>query len=134
RGTKRRDGWRSRQRSLGLPVPGGVRLRPQHAESDMHQAKIGAALVLLALPLAALAQTTPSPPSATTPTASPSPALKQARLKMRAACAADMQKFCANVQRGPAMQSCMREHRAELSPECTAARSEFVAIRRKEKG
>ena len=105
----------------------------------MHPTKIGAALFILALPLAfplaALAQTTPVPPSAATPTAPPSPALKEARLKMRAACAADTQKFCANVARGAgALQGCMREHRAELSPECAAARSELRAVRRKEKG
>ena len=100
----------------------------------MHLTKIGAALVILALPLTALAQT-PPPPSAATPTAPPSPARKEARLKMRAACAADTQKFCANVARGSgALQGCMREHRAELSPECAAARSELRAIRRKEKG
>ena len=99
----------------------------------MHPTKIGAALVILALPLTALAQT--PAPSAATPTAPPSPARKEARLKMRAACAADAQKFCANVARGAgALQSCMREHRAELSPECAAARSELRAIRRKEKG
>jgi hypothetical protein len=97
----------------------------------MHPTKIGAALVILALPLTALAQT--PAPSAATPTAPPSPARKEARLKMRAACAADVQKFCADVARG-ALQSCMREHRAELSPECAAARSELRAIRRKEKG
>ena len=96
--------------------------------------KLGAALLVVALPLTALAQTTPPPPSAA-PTAPPSPALKEARLKMRAACAADTQKFCANIPRGAgAVQSCMREHRAELSPECAAARSELRAIRRKEKG
>jgi hypothetical protein len=101
----------------------------------MHPTKIGAALFILALPLTALAQTTPAPPPAIAPTAPPSPVLKEARLKMRAACAADTQKFCANVPRGSgAVQSCMREHRAELSPECAAARSELRAIRRKEKG
>jgi len=98
----------------------------------MHPPKIGAALLILALPLTALAQT---PPPAATPTALPSPALKEARHKMRAACAADTQKFCADVVRGSgALQSCMREHRKELSPECAAARSELRAIRPKEKG
>ena len=100
----------------------------------MHPTKIGAALLVLALPLTALAQTTPPPPSAAI-AAPPSPALKEARLKMRAACAADRQKFCANVARGAgALQGCLREHRAELSPECAAARSELRAIRRKQKG
>jgi hypothetical protein len=90
------------------------------------------ALPLVALPLVALAQTAAPPAPAP---AAPSPALKEARMKMRAACAEDMQKFCANVQPGNgARQSCLREHRAELSPACRAARSELRVIRRKEKG
>jgi hypothetical protein len=98
----------------------------------MHLTKIGVALLVLALPMTALAQSTPPPPS---PAAPPSPALKEARLKVRAACAADWQKFCADVARGAgALQGCLREHRAELSPECAAARSELREIRRKEKG
>jgi hypothetical protein len=99
----------------------------------MHPTKTGAALLVLALPLTALAQSTPPPPSAT-PAAAPSPALKEARLKMRAACAADRQKFCANVARGAGAVGCLREHRAELSSECAAARGELRAIRGKEKG
>ena len=100
----------------------------------MHPTKIGATILVLALPLTALAQSTPPPPSTARATP-PSPALKEARLKMRAACAADRQKFCANVAPGAgALQGCLREHRAELSIECAAARGELRTIRRKEKG
>jgi hypothetical protein len=98
----------------------------------MHHARLGAALLLIALPLAALAQTVATPPP---PAAPASPELKEARQKARAACAGDMQRLCGNVQRGGgALRSCMREHRAELSPECTSARSDLRALRRKEKG
>jgi hypothetical protein len=92
----------------------------------MNHARLGAAVVAIALPLAALAQTAPEPPS---------PTLVAARAKMRAACAGDVQKFCAEVQRGNGgLQSCMREHRAELSAECQSARADPRAVRRKEKG
>jgi hypothetical protein len=95
----------------------------------MHHTTVGAALLLMALPLSALAQPAAPPP------ATPSPALKEAPMKMRAACAGDMQKFCADVARGNgARQGCMRGHRAELSPACQAARSELRAIRRQERG
>ncbi len=102
----------------------------------MHHTTVGAALLLMALPLSALAQpAAPAPAAAAPPPAAPSPALKEARMKMRAACAGDIQKFCANVARGNgARQGCMRAHRAELSPACQAARSEVRAIRRQEKG
>jgi hypothetical protein len=95
----------------------------------MHHTRIGAASLLIALPLVAFAQTAPP----TGVTAPPSPALKEAREKMRTTCAGDAQKFCGGLA-GGALQSCMREHRAELSAECQSARGELRAIRRKEKG
>jgi hypothetical protein len=102
----------------------------------MHHARLGAALLLIALPLAALAQTAAAPPPAAPPPAAlVSPELKEARQKARAACAGDMQRLCGSVQRGGgAVRSCMREHRAELSPECKSARSDLRALRRKAKG
>ncbi len=58
----------------------------------------------------------------------------EARAKVRAACAADLQKFCANVERGKgAMRACLEEHQTNLSAECTAARAERAAARAKEK-
>ncbi len=39
------------------------------------------------------------------------------------ACRADRQKFCAGIKPGDGkLAACMKEHEAELSPECTAAR------------
>ena len=90
----------------------------------MHLKTYGLALALAALPLTALAQ------SATAPKATP-----EAREKMRAACAADVQKFCANVERGKgAMRTCLDAHETQLSDDCTAARAERAAARAKEKG
>ena len=51
----------------------------------MHHGRIGAAFLLIALPLAAFAQT-PPPTGVAAP---PSPALKEARKNMRTACASD---------------------------------------------
>jgi len=81
------------------------------------------ALALAALPLTALAQ------SATAPSTSPE------REKMRAACAADVQKFCANVERGKgAVRTCLNAHQTQLSDDCAAARAERAAAKAKEKG
>jgi hypothetical protein len=53
---------------------------------------------------------------------------------MRAACAADIQKFCADVEAGKGgRQACLRSHRKELSPECVTARTELAATRRQDK-
>lgn len=105
----------------------------------MRYAGLGAALLVGLFSWGALAQTTtPSPPAAA-PSASPapkprSPAMKQARAKRRAACAADLQKFCADVEPGKgARQKCLRSHRAEISPECKLARQQLRVIRAKEK-
>jgi len=92
----------------------------------MHHKVCGAALLLALLPAAAMAQ------SATPPADLPDRA--EARAKVRAACAADVQKFCANVERGKgAMRACLEEHQANLSAECTAARAERATARAKEK-
>ena len=62
----------------------------------MRYARLSAALLISLLPWGALAQTTTPPPPPEAPSASPapkarSPAMKQARAKRRAACAADLQ-------------------------------------------
>ena len=88
---------------------------------------VGAAIVLAAIPLAVLAQATlPRSPEATS----------QAREKVRTACATDIQKFCANVERGKGggMRSCLETHERDLSNGCKAARAERAAARAKEKG
>jgi hypothetical protein len=83
----------------------------------------GVALMLAALPLtAALAQSAP-----------PDAAKAAAREKFRAACAADVQKFCASIEKAKgAMRSCLEQHQTQLSDSCKAARAERAAA--KEKG
>lgn len=41
--------------------------------------------------------------------------------RVREACRPDRQRLCPDVPEGPEAFSCMREHRAELSPECSGA-------------
>jgi multidrug efflux system membrane fusion protein len=49
-------------------------------------------------------------------------AKSEAREKTRTACAADVQKFCANVERGrDGIRECLQAHAAELSDSCKAA-------------
>ena len=87
---------------------------------------LGAALLLALLPAVAQSQ------SATPP--APSPGRAEARQKVRTACAADIQKFCANIERAKgAMRACLEQNQANLSSECNAARAERAALRAKEK-
>ena len=98
----------------------------------MRHSAMGALLVLTLFSPAALAQNTAAPP-ATAP-GIPSPSLKEARAKMRAACAADLQKFCAGVERGNgALRQCLRAHRTELSSDCVSARAGLRSLRAAEK-
>jgi hypothetical protein len=58
----------------------------------------------------------------------------EARAKVREACAADAQRFCANVERGKgAMRTCLQAHETQLSEGCRAARSARDAARAKDK-
>ena len=78
---------------------------------------------LAALPMTALAQS-----------ATPDPAKEETREKLRAACAADVQKFCANIERAKgAMRACLEAHETQLSDSCKAARAERAAARAKDK-
>ena len=96
----------------------------------MHPKKIGAAILFVALPFAALAQSVP--PSSVTPPEAASAQKSEARAKMRAACRTDVQKFCANIERGKgAMRSCLESHQNDLSASCKAARAERAAARAK---
>ncbi len=80
----------------------------------------GALLMLAALPMTALAQS-----------ATPDPAKQEARAKYRAACADDVQKFCANIERAKgAMRACLTAHETKLSDTCKAAREERAAARK----
>jgi hypothetical protein len=85
-----------------------------------------AALVLLLLPAAALAQTPAAPPA--------SPQTTEARGKVRVTCAADVQKFCPDIERGKGeRRACLQAHQADLSDGCRAARAEREAARSKGK-
>ena len=89
----------------------------------MHLKTYGVALALALLPMSALAQS-----------ATPDPAKEEARAKFRAACGADVQKFCANVERAKgARGTCLMAHEKELSDTCKAARAERAAAKAKEK-
>ena len=89
----------------------------------MHMKTIGIALALALLPLTAVAQS-----------AGPQTAAPEAREKVRAACAADVQKFCADIERAKgAMRACLEAHDSQVSAGCKAARAERAAARAKDK-
>ena len=94
-----------------------------------------AGLALIVTPMAALAQSAgQSPMPADTPAAVTSEARAEAREKMRAACAADVHKFCANIERAKgAMRTCLEANQQQLSDTCKAARAERSALRAREK-
>jgi Cysteine rich repeat len=101
-------------------------------EKQMRSKTIGAAIFFAMLPFAALAQSVP-PSSAPQPEAG-STQRSEARAKMRAACGTDIQKFCANIERGKgAMRSCLESHQSDLSAMCKAARAERAAARAKDR-
>jgi hypothetical protein len=87
----------------------------------------GLALALAVLPLTAIAQSA-------APNAVPDAARQAAREKMRAACADDVRRFCANIERAKgAMRICLDSHEKQLSDTCKAARIERAASRAKDK-
>lgn len=102
----------------------------------MHRPILAAAVALAVLPLAALAQSTaPKAPAAAPMATAPAADTQEARNKVRAACAADIQKFCASIERAKgAMRSCLEAHENDLTATCKAARAERAAERAKSKG
>ncbi len=88
----------------------------------MSPKSLGVALALTLLPWTVLAQ-------------SPTPAARdEARQKVRAACAADVQKFCSNIEHVKgALRTCLETHEKQLSDGCRAARAERAAARAKDK-
>ena len=102
----------------------------------MHRPILAAAVALAVLPLAALAQSTaPKAPAAAPTATAPAADTQEARNKVRTACAADIQKFCANIERARgAMRSCLEAHEKDLAATCKAARAERAAERAKSKG
>lgn len=94
----------------------------------MNHETLGCALLLALLPAVALAQDA-APPASTS-----SPERAEARQKVRTACAADIQKFCAGIERAKgAMRACLEQNQASLSSECSSARAGRAALRAKEK-
>ena len=92
----------------------------------MHLKAYGLALALAFVPVTAFAQSAPS--------AAPQAAAPEAREKARVACATDVQRFCASVERAKgAMRSCLEAHATQLSDGCRAARAERAAARAKDK-
>jgi hypothetical protein len=90
------------------------------------------ALLLLLLPAEAIAQGPATPAAPGTP---PSAEVKEMRQKMRAACSADVQKFCGQIERGKGMlRACLEQHQNDLSETCRAARAERAAAKAKSKG
>ena len=73
--------------------------------------------------VAAIAQTAPAPTA--------SPVAQDAGVsKVRLACAADMQSFCATAEKGKGMiRSCLDSHATELSDACKTARAERAAAK-----
>jgi hypothetical protein len=91
----------------------------------MRSSILGAAIIVIGMSGAALAQENGGASDSAT----------EARAKVRAACAADVEKFCAGVERGKGggMRACFAAHEANLSAECKAARAERGALRAKER-
>ncbi len=98
---------------------------------------LAAALVLLALPAAVLAQDAPPAQSPAPPPAAPraggghaTPAVRAARRAAREACAADIVKLCPDAagDRAKVFQ-CMRGRRNEVSAACRDALGSLMAAR-----
>ena len=41
-----------------------------------------------------------------------------AKVKLKVACGADLQKFCPDIKKGEGRKACLRSHAAELQPRC----------------
>jgi hypothetical protein len=119
--------WLSRENRICVSTAGS-RWPPNNPEKTRMNCKtVGIALALSMLSFAAVAQSTTPQNSDTTAS---SDARAEARAKFRAACAEDVQKFCANVERAKgAMRSCLDSNAPQLSESCTTARAERAAAR-----
>ncbi len=47
-----------------------------------------------------------------------------ARVKLKKACGADLEKFCKDIEKGHGRKACLRTHEAELQPACRDALKE----------
>ena len=50
--------------------------------------------------------------------------MADARVKLKKACAADLEKFCRDVKKGEGRKACLRGHASELQPGCSDALKE----------
>ena len=75
-------------------------------------------------PAAATVPPATAPVAATTPTTPPAPAEAGKFKAVKEACAADLRKFCAAADKPG---RCLKQHEAELTPSCNAARAAFKA-------
>ena len=90
----------------------------------MYRASFCAALIFSVIPAIALAQGESQSSSEKA----------EVRTKVRTACAAEIQKFCPNIERGKGqMRACLDQNQTSLSSECNAARAERAAARAKDK-
>jgi hypothetical protein len=88
--------------------------------------------LLLLLPAAAIAQGPATPAAPGMPASAEATEIRQ---KMRAACSADVQKFCGRIERGKGLlRACLEQHQNDLSETCRAARAERAAAKAKSKG
>jgi hypothetical protein len=88
---------------------------------------VGFALGLSMLSFAAVAQSTTPQNPGDRPS---NEARAEAREKFRAACASDVQKFCANVDHAKgAVRSCLDTNASQLSDACKGARADRAAAR-----
>jgi hypothetical protein len=50
--------------------------------------------------------------------------IADARVKLKKACAADLEKFCPEVKKGDGRKACLRTHESDLQPSCVEALKE----------
>ncbi len=50
--------------------------------------------------------------------------MADAKVKLKKACGADLEKFCADVKKGEGRKACLRTHASELQPSCADALKE----------
>jgi len=59
--------------------------------------------------------------------------IADARVKLKKACAADLEKFCPDVKKGEGRKACLRSHQQELQPACVDALKERDAEKAEKK-
>jgi len=50
--------------------------------------------------------------------------MADAKVKLKKACAADLEKFCGDIKKGEGRKACLRGHASELQPGCSDALKE----------